>query len=366
MLPEQDEIQIVSVRFVTGLSLLAALISAYLLANTLMQSGQPVGCGSGSGCGEVLSSHWSQVFGLPVSVLALMTYLGVAGLQLLPKLYQRSVAAVLAGLLATAAIWFLALQAFVIKAWCPYCVISHLLSLTLAVLLLRPFGADLKKRTVGVAIGLVLVVGLAITQAVTPEADPVTVLQAGANDGQSEDKRSVTVLDGMLTIDAKDVWIIGDPNATTPIIVMFDHACPHCRTTHKAVAQAIAEDPSLCAWLLPVPLNETCNTKGLTDEDAGGRFADSCQRTELAVAIRLTHGNEKAGLFNEWLLEQTPAPTASADGAIRTNTFGSKAADGQQHPSGVSPSRRRLRTAPRSGSITRRDEPGQTNHRSFA
>ena len=62
-------------RVLTGLSLLALALSAYLGWHFLM-GGSVIGCGGGSPCDSVLSSRWSAIGGvLPVSGLAAGAYL---------------------------------------------------------------------------------------------------------------------------------------------------------------------------------------------------------------------------------------------------------------------------------------------------
>ena len=58
---------------VIALSVIGFVIAVYLLWTSMAQAGQPIGCGEGSGCAEVLNSKWSQLFGIPVSALAAVT-----------------------------------------------------------------------------------------------------------------------------------------------------------------------------------------------------------------------------------------------------------------------------------------------------
>src|SRR5262252_3480080 len=60
-----------------ALTIAALGVSGYLLVVSLDQQRLPVGCGAGSGCAAVLASRWSSIFGIPVSYLAAVVYLGV-------------------------------------------------------------------------------------------------------------------------------------------------------------------------------------------------------------------------------------------------------------------------------------------------
>ncbi|MFT5528334.1 MAG: putative membrane protein, partial [Pirellulaceae bacterium] len=58
-------------------ALVAAAVATYLFVLSMSGRGLPVGCGSGSGCAEVLQSTWSAVFNIPVSGPALLAYAAV-------------------------------------------------------------------------------------------------------------------------------------------------------------------------------------------------------------------------------------------------------------------------------------------------
>ena len=60
------------------LSITALVISGYLTFQSLVTGSQPLGCGAGSGCAEVLASKWARWLGLPVSGLATLVYLVTA------------------------------------------------------------------------------------------------------------------------------------------------------------------------------------------------------------------------------------------------------------------------------------------------
>lgn len=308
---------IVSHRFVFGLAVLGMLLSGFLFALSLATANTPPGCGPGSACNVVLSSRWSSLLGIPISALAMAACLSTMGLALLPHYLKQPAAHVLSGALASAACWFVALQILVLKAFCPYCMLSHLISLALAALLLRPYKRSRPPRLVASwLLGIAATTVVATIQLLSPAPDPAVFLepQQGDHDTIAATKaRSLTVLGGRLTVSMDQAWVIGDPAAATPIVVLFDHACPHCRTTHTAIQQTIAQAPSICAVLLPIPISTRCNEKGVGDDDAGGRFADSCRRCQLAVAVRLAGGNQAADAYNHWLLSSTPI--ASADEA---------------------------------------------------
>jgi uncharacterized membrane protein/thiol-disulfide isomerase/thioredoxin len=121
----------------------ALLISLYLAWGSI-QSGLPVGCGPDSGCDRVLHSKWAYWFRIPVSVFAVITYvvLLAGSISLAPTMpaprQRRAWTIVLpcALMVLVAAVWFVALQLFVIKAICPWCMTAHGLGFVAGLLLL--------------------------------------------------------------------------------------------------------------------------------------------------------------------------------------------------------------------------------------
>ena len=68
-------------RIVRTLAFVGFAISAYLFSMKLTgKITSVVGCGGEGGCADVLGSEWSQWFGIPVSAVSAVFYLGVIGL----------------------------------------------------------------------------------------------------------------------------------------------------------------------------------------------------------------------------------------------------------------------------------------------
>lgn len=117
---------------VAVLSLVGLFVALYLLAHSLGWTG-PVICGIGE-CETVQSSSYAWVGPLPVSGIGVAGYaalLGLAVVGLRPGM-RRSRAVgllLLAGSAAGVAFsaWLTYLEAFVIRAWCQWCVISAVL-----------------------------------------------------------------------------------------------------------------------------------------------------------------------------------------------------------------------------------------------
>jgi uncharacterized membrane protein len=124
--------------------LAVAVLGACYLAYVSLSNGPAAGCGEGSGCSKVLQSRWAYWLGIPVSLPAVLVYLGLLGVTLFqqkrpsPRDQQRAWMAIIAlsVVVAGAAAWFIGLQVFVIKAFCKFCMTAHTCGLAAAILCL--------------------------------------------------------------------------------------------------------------------------------------------------------------------------------------------------------------------------------------
>lgn len=114
------------------LSMAGLFVAFYLLAHSLGWTG-PLVCGIGE-CATVQSSKWAKIGPVPVSALGVVGYVtmlaaSIWGIQ--PG--GRNAGAVSVLLLGCASValaysaWLTYLEAFVIHAWCQWCVISAVL-----------------------------------------------------------------------------------------------------------------------------------------------------------------------------------------------------------------------------------------------
>ena len=126
------------------LCVIALGISGYL-AYTALTAKQVVGCGGSEvfDCSHVLSSEFSKVLGVPVSVPAFGLYLCMLSLTFFghrcSERFVRSgwafmtVGAISAGL---AALWFTGIQVFHLEHLCPWCLGAHGCGIILAAIVL--------------------------------------------------------------------------------------------------------------------------------------------------------------------------------------------------------------------------------------
>ncbi|MBM3837723.1 MAG: hypothetical protein FJ398_07120 [Verrucomicrobia bacterium] len=124
--------------------LLSSVIAVYL-AWVSFKGGSLPGCGPESGCDKVLQSRWSHWLGIPVAVPAAIVYLTllwttfqIGGRASEARRRNCSLAMVaLSVVILGAAVWFVGLQALVIKSFCAFCLTAHASAAVAAGLLLR-------------------------------------------------------------------------------------------------------------------------------------------------------------------------------------------------------------------------------------
>lgn len=122
----------------------AALLSLLGLADALYLTiehvtGQSVQCTLISGCSEVLSSPYAVVAGVPLAGIGAAAYFSVFSLATLAAFDYRFAAKLLIPLVAAmflVSLWLVYLQAFVIREFCQYCLLSAAITTSLLVVVL--------------------------------------------------------------------------------------------------------------------------------------------------------------------------------------------------------------------------------------
>ena len=342
------------------LILIAAGVSAYLLSVS-WSGGHVVGCGPGSACDAVLQSRWAYVFGLPVSVLALLVDLALllttfsCGAKSTPK-QRRAAWEILAPcsvLVLGSALWFVALQAFVLHRFCPWCMTAHAGGALAAVLLLtrlpvtdarerRDKDPALPRATVvkfaALAVLAVALLGvaqsvvtrqtytvssipLAATNAVGQTAAPVIAPKMNAAPAVAPvlapvvptnpaaasatvaattnvSARTLDLFGGRIRLDLAQVPVWGSPDAPFKIVSLYDYTCHHCRDMHPRVAEvARSFGDKLAVVSLPMPLDAQCNP--LMRQTSRPQL-NACQYAKLGLIVWRA---KRAAIqpFDDWL-----------------------------------------------------------------
>ena len=117
------------------LSLVGLVDALYLTIEHV--TGQSVRCTIVSGCSEVLSSSYAVVAGIPLAAVGAAAYFTVFSLATLAIFGYRLAGKLLAPLTAfmvLVSLWLIYLQAFVIRAFCQFCLLSAAITIILFVI----------------------------------------------------------------------------------------------------------------------------------------------------------------------------------------------------------------------------------------
>jgi uncharacterized membrane protein len=123
---------------------LAALLSLLGLADALYLTvqhvtGQSVQCTVITGCSEVLSSSYAAIAGIPLALIGAVAYFSVFSLATLGAFGYRMAGTLLTPLVVAmfvVSLWLIYLQAFVIREFCQYCLLSAAITSALLVIAL--------------------------------------------------------------------------------------------------------------------------------------------------------------------------------------------------------------------------------------
>jgi uncharacterized membrane protein len=83
-------------------------------------------CTAGGGCETVQDSSYAELAGIPVALLGLLGYVAVLVLVAWDSELARTLSAAIALVAAGFAVYLIVLQAFVIDAWCIWCLVNDL------------------------------------------------------------------------------------------------------------------------------------------------------------------------------------------------------------------------------------------------
>lgn len=111
---------------IAGVFCLLGLADAtYLTVQAL--TGNTAACGGQAGCSEVLGSAYSKVAGIPVAAFGVAGYFSAFSFATFAAFNYpraRKFFALMVGVLFAGTLWFLYVQAFILHAFCRYCLFS--------------------------------------------------------------------------------------------------------------------------------------------------------------------------------------------------------------------------------------------------
>lgn len=118
-------------------SLVGLADAIYLTVEHL--TGQSVRCTITSGCSEVLGSAYAVVGPLPLAAYGAAAYFAFFSLATLAAFdyqFARKLLVVLVALMFLTTLWLLYVQAFILHAFCQFCLLSAAVTFTLTVLVI--------------------------------------------------------------------------------------------------------------------------------------------------------------------------------------------------------------------------------------
>lgn len=322
---------------------IAFCISAFLAWSSLQGGGVP-GCGPESDCDKVLSSRWSYLFGLPVSLFALPVYLAAIVL-LFQKTIRWKALLPLALIVLGAALWFVGLQAFALRAFCKYCMAAHIAGGLAALFLLRnnPLPANLTGRFFGLAAVPIAVLIIAqlnstapgpvqiVSSLVPPQTNALPVVPtvsvpsnvvSSTSQPVSKPDPTFSFVDGQFTLNLTKVPVSGRLDAPKKMVKLFDYTCHHCRDLHHLLEPVkLKYANELAVISLPVPLDASCNSVVKRTPPA---HANACEYAKYALAVFLAQP-ERFEEFSDWIFEPERPPILDAARAQAESLVGKEA-----------------------------------------
>jgi uncharacterized membrane protein len=351
--------------------LVVAIAGAGYLAWASLHSGPVAGCGTESGCDKVLHSRWAYWIDIPVSVPALLVYLGLLGATVLlqkrpaPDDERGSWAAIIAlsVIVAGAALWFVGLQVFVIHAFCKFCMTAHACGFTAALLCLIhipvaqdpmtpmwatgsgkrgvPSSGIALLASIGLAGALVLAGGqllvqkkLNVVKDLRPQAGKgakAAASSAGAKEtnylalaaalaAQTPQPpsphpvrlapRVLSLYSNAFMLKLDQVPLIGSPDASNLIVYVFDYTCPHCRALHPILLETQQQFSNrLGIVCLPMPISTNCNPLLPARVHS---VSNACEYARLGLAVwRAKPAAHRQ--FDDWMFDgDRPPPLEEA------------------------------------------------------
>lgn len=132
-----------SSRKTVWLYLISAIISLIGLGDAIYLTirdltGESLRCTIISGCSEVLASKYAHIGSIPLASVGAFTYFVFFSLAVLTAFgygFARPLLLILVSSMFLATLWLLYLQAFVIRHFCQYCLLSAAVTITLTVLI---------------------------------------------------------------------------------------------------------------------------------------------------------------------------------------------------------------------------------------
>jgi protein-disulfide isomerase len=132
--------------------------------------------------------------------------------------------------------------------------------------------------------------------------------------------RRLRLLNGKLLVDVTRLPILGQWDAKTVAIELFDYTCPHCRRTHRLLAEARNRyGRQLALAVIVTPMDPKCNP--YVTEPAAASAPPPCDLARFSVAVWQTKP-EAFEAYHDWMMGSPEIPTVEAARARAAEILG--------------------------------------------
>jgi uncharacterized membrane protein len=289
----------------------AAALAGYLLWYALAKKPM-AGCGPGSPCDRVMGSPWAYWLGIPVSAPALVSYLALFWCTIEVRSRRDYVKVVKAwrialffsALVIVSGMYFTCLQLLVLKSICKYCSSAHALAVVGSILVLSQ--APFAKKPAPMAQGAKPIFDLRTITALLALAFLCFGTLAGGQKLFPCKTNIIRVVKGKIDLDARELPLIGSPDASHFIVGLLDYTCPDCHDMHAQLLAAREKlKNSFSIICLPLPLDSKCNYLVRTTQP---RHANDCEYSRIGFATRRV-SLEVFQKYDKWFFDQSIFPT---------------------------------------------------------
>lgn len=275
-------------------------------------------CGSGGllNCHVVTTSRWATLLGMPLVLWGVIGYVAIAGLALLARQSDEWAQQAIVPLFALALgcvlvdLALLALMAFVIKAFCLFCLLTYAVNLLLLFVSEQALGIPWRQalrrlpsvlralmpsrqRPAALLFWAVLCLGAAAAGAL--QASTVFVSR-GTLASLRHQIRDYVTKQTRVTVDVTGDPALGPGGAPLQIVEFSDFLCPACQRASKMTAIITAHHRDDAQFIFKqFPLDTTCN-------NAIGRNVHSGACT-VAAAAECAHQQGKFWAFHDLVFE---------------------------------------------------------------
>jgi|GEM_PF-3314491 len=280
------------------LFLLALLISGWLAKDSINAS---VGCHGGGDCSTVVTSQWAKVLGIPIALVGVLTYLAMVIVSFCRPFQDRiagAISATLCFLVIGSALWFIALQAVIIKSFCPYCCVIHALATIGSLLylaLLFKKSESMVSPIIPILISFSLISALVVLQFFAPKgSQAVTTSTEHHKHGAVETPQlfipvPLTLVGGTVTPKYDLDKIVIGKRSTTPVYLalLSDWTCEYCHNLYAKLDEIEAPD-GIRYEITILPLHNSPESKAMQETMLRLKRASSSHYED--ISLELIHG----------------------------------------------------------------------------